>query len=128
MAWIGWGSLLGAVAVATGAFAAHALQGRWDAYALGVWDKAVRYHSWHAVAMLVAGLVAHWAGQQGRPEAAVWANRAGWGFAVGVVLFSGSLYLLAATGMRKLGMVTPLGGVAFMVAWMCLAVSGFRLR
>lgn len=128
MAWIGWGSVLGALAVATGAFGAHALQGRWDAYALEVWDKAARYHGWHAVALVAAGAVWHLATLQGRSAAASWSHRAGWGFAAGIVLFSGSLYALAATGVRKLGMVTPLGGLAFIGGWLCLAVAGFRLR
>jgi uncharacterized membrane protein YgdD (TMEM256/DUF423 family) len=103
-------SILLALAVTLGAFGAHSLKGRFDAYSMGIWEKAVFYHFVHALGLLiVAGL-----------------GRAGigpvcWLLVAGVVLFSGSLYALALSGVSMLGAVTPLGGVAFIAAWVLLA-------
>jgi uncharacterized membrane protein YgdD (TMEM256/DUF423 family) len=104
------------LAVALGAFGAHALKGRLDAYAVGIWEKAVFYHFIHALGMLVVSLL---------PKAGVVpagsANAVCALLAAGILLFSGSLYLLALTGVRVLGAVTPLGGLSFLAAWAMLA-------
>jgi uncharacterized membrane protein YgdD (TMEM256/DUF423 family) len=110
------GSLAGALGVALGAFGAHGLRARLSPEMLGVFETAVRYHMYHALALvLVAVMLARWDG---------WMfHAAGWSFAVGILLFSGSLYLLALTGVRSLGMITPLGGVAFILGWALLAIA-----
>ena len=83
-----------------------------------VWDTAVHYHLIHALALCVAGLVS-----RDGPRSSI--RLAGWAFGLGMVLFSGSLYLLALDGPRFLGPVTPLGGVCFIVGWIALAVNAF---
>jgi len=107
------------VAVAAGAFAAHGLKQRLGADLLAVFETGVRYHMYHALAL---GLVA-WAAER-RPGRAALA--AGWLFLGGTLLFSGSLYLLALTGQRWLGAVTPFGGVAFLGGWLALALAAAR--
>lgn len=111
---IGAGTL--ALAVIFGAFGAHGLRSRLDAYAMGVYERAVFYHFIHALGLLVLPLF----GRAGlmTPSAE---NRVGWLLALGIVLFSGSLYALAISGVRALGAVTPFGGVAFILAWIFLA-------
>jgi uncharacterized membrane protein YgdD (TMEM256/DUF423 family) len=112
----GIGSLSGLVSVAAGAFGAHALRARLTPEHLAVFETAVRYEMYHALALLaVAWAVTRWPG-----TLPVWA---GWSFVAGTLLFSGSLYLLVFTGIRWLGAVTPLGGVAFLAGWICLALS-----
>jgi uncharacterized membrane protein YgdD (TMEM256/DUF423 family) len=114
------GALSGAMAVALGAFGAHGLKGRLAADLLATFETGVRYQMYHALALLaVAWAVTHWAGSH-LPVAA------GWLFVAGTVLFSFSLYLLALTGLRWLGAITPLGGVAFVVGWICLALAARR--
>jgi uncharacterized membrane protein YgdD (TMEM256/DUF423 family) len=109
------GACSGALAVAAGAFGAHALRGRLDPRALEVFETAARYQMYHALALFAAA----WAmGCHAR-----WGAAAGWLFTAGTLLFSGSLYALALTGHRWLGAVTPLGGVAFLLGWLCLAVA-----
>ena len=105
-----FGACFAFVAVALGAFGAHALAGRLDTRALEVFEIGVRYQSIHALALLfVSLLLAHRPGPLG-----TWA---GWAFVVGILVFSGSLYLLALTGVGRWGAVTPLGGVAFLAGW-----------
>ena len=107
------------VAVAAGAFGAHALRSRLSADHLAVFETAARYQMYHALALLaVAWAVSRWAGAL--PTAA------GWLFVAGTVLFSGSLYALALTGVRWLGAITPLGGAAFLAGWLCLALAARR--
>ncbi|WP_019939151.1 DUF423 domain-containing protein [Bordetella sp. FB-8] len=108
------------VAVAAGAFGAHGLKGRIDADMLGVWQTGVQYHLIHALGLFaVAWLRAR------HPQARLlWA--AGWLMFAGIVLFSGSLYMLALTGIRWLGAVTPLGGLAFLLAWAMTAWAVWR--
>jgi uncharacterized membrane protein YgdD (TMEM256/DUF423 family) len=113
-------ALLLFAAVAAGAFGAHALRARLAPEALAVWQTAVQYHAWHALGLLAIGiLLLH------RPEAVALAA-AGWLFAAGIVLFSGSLYALALTGIQAFGAVTPLGGAAFLAAWAALAWAAWR--
>lgn len=110
------GALSAAIAVGAGAFGAHALRARLSPDLLVIFETGARYQMYHALGLLaVAWAAARWPG-----GAAVWA---GWCFVAGTVLFSGSLYLLALTGIRWLGAVTPLGGVAFLAGWVCLALA-----
>ncbi len=111
------GALSGLIAVACGAFGAHALRARLSPDALQVWETAARYQMYHALALFVAA----WMVTQDQPS--IWAVRAGWCFVIGTVLFSGSLYALAWTGVRGLGAVTPLGGVALLAGWSMLALA-----
>lgn len=108
------GAVLAALAVAAGAFGAHALRARVDAAALATFETAARYQMYHALALLVVGGLAE---RRDGP----WLGRAAVLFVVGVLLFSGSLYALVLFGLPMLGAVTPLGGVAFLAGWGCLA-------
>ena len=106
------------IAVILGAFGAHGLKGRIDAYAVGVYEKAVFYHFIHALGMLVTSTLPKSAALSPKTASRICAL-----FAVGIVLFSGSLYLLAVSGVTILGAITPLGGLAFIAAWFLLAWS-----
>ena len=114
-------SLSGMLAVLFGAFGAHALKGRLDEHALNVFETAVQYHFYHTLALLVVGVMA-----LSQPQAAL-LKSSGWLFVIGILVFSGSLYLLSLTGMRWLGAITPLGGLAFIAGWACLAAAGWKL-
>lgn len=113
------GALAGLVAVAAGAFGAHALRDRLAPSDLALFETAVRYQMYHALALLVAG----WAGVRAA-DPLWWA--AGWGFATGIVVFSGSLYLLALGEARWPGAITPLGGLLLLAGWGCLALAALR--
>jgi len=110
-----------AVAVTLGAFGAHGLKNHLDEYLMGVWEKAVLYHFIHALGLLMIGLAA----RSGRLSQST-ANRVGWLLLAGMILFSGSLYTLALTRLTVLGAVTPLGGLAFIAAWLWLGVGLLR--
>lgn len=113
------GALNGFVAVAAGAFGAHALKARLTPDLLAVFETGARYQMVHALAIVAAGLVAaRWPG----PAAPV----AGWLFVAGCIVFSGSLYVLALSGVRGWGAVTPLGGLALLGGWLCLAWAAVR--
>jgi uncharacterized membrane protein YgdD (TMEM256/DUF423 family) len=104
------------VSVAAGAFGAHALRGRLSPDLLAIFETAARYQMYHALALIaVAWAVVRWPGPLSE-----WA---GWLFVGGILLFSGSLYVLALSGVRWLGAITPLGGIAFLAGWICLALS-----
>jgi uncharacterized membrane protein YgdD (TMEM256/DUF423 family) len=112
--------LVGAVsaflAVTLGAFGAHGLRGRLSPEMLAVFETGVRYHMYHALALILVALV------MGRMSG--WLiQTAGWCFIAGIVLFSGSLYALALSGVTILGAVTPIGGLAFLAGWACLAFA-----
>jgi uncharacterized membrane protein YgdD (TMEM256/DUF423 family) len=110
------GSVAAFLAVTLGAFGAHGLRGRLSPEMLAVFETGVRYHMYHALALLLVALV------MGRLSG--WLiQTAGWCFVAGIVLFSGSLYALALSGVTILGAVTPLGGVAFLAGWACLAFA-----
>jgi uncharacterized membrane protein YgdD (TMEM256/DUF423 family) len=110
------GAVAACIAVGFGAFGAHGLRGRLSPDMLAIFETGVRYQMYHALAILVVALVyAH------APTRLV--SAAGWLFTGGIVLFSGSLYLLALTGVTTLGAITPLGGVAFLAGWLCLAAA-----
>lgn len=115
------GCVLALAAVGAGAFGAHALRDRLPADLLAVFETAARYQMYHALALLAVGAAA----SRGTGTQLI---TAGWLFVAGIVLFSGSLYLLALTGERWLGAVTPLGGAAFLAGWTLLALAGWRTR
>lgn len=106
-----------AAAVALGAFGAHALQGRLTLEMRAVYQTAVLYHLVHGLGLLAVGWVATL-----KPANSP-AQTAGWALLLGIVLFSGSLYLLSLTGIKKFGLITPLGGLAFLWGWICLALA-----
>lgn len=108
-------ALAGASGVLLGAFGAHALRGHLDASAMGWWQTAVQYQLWHALALALAV-------HAGRGRARRWAVLA---FAIGIVLFSGSLYALALGAPRWVGVITPFGGLALVIGWLAL---GWALR
>ena len=119
--WAALGALSAGLSVAAGAFGAHALKVRLGADARAVWETAARYQMAHALALLaVAAAARAWGGRL--PHAA------GVLFVAGTVLFSGSLYALAISGVRALGAVAPLGGTAFLAGWACLAWAALRAR
>ncbi|HEX8691824.1 MAG TPA: DUF423 domain-containing protein [Longimicrobium sp.] len=113
------GCVFGLLGVAAGAFGAHALRERLSADLLAVFETGARYQMYHALALLaVATAAARWPGGG-------WALP-GWLFTAGILVFSGSLYLLALTGARWLGAVTPLGGLCLLGGWAALALAGWR--
>ena len=107
------------LAVGAGAFGAHALRARLSPEMLGVWETGARYQMYHALALLGVAWV------MGRAPGSL-AAAAGWLFVVGIVIFSGSLYLLSISGVRWLGAVTPLGGLAFLAGWFLLGIHIWR--
>jgi uncharacterized membrane protein YgdD (TMEM256/DUF423 family) len=112
------GAVAGFLGVAFGAFGAHGLRTRLTPDMLAVFETAVRYQMYHALAILLVGLMMARMGG--------WLfSAAGWAFTAGIVLFSGSLYVLALTGTSALGAITPFGGVAFLLGWGFLIVAGF---
>jgi uncharacterized membrane protein YgdD (TMEM256/DUF423 family) len=114
------GSLLGALSVALGAFGAHALRDRIEASLLANYQTGVSYMFYHALALFVVVLaLTRWPGSN-QP---IWA---GWLFIVGIVFFSGSLFVMAFTGQRWLGAITPIGGVAFIAGWLLLAWGAWQ--
>ena len=113
------GSLSGLIAVAAGAFGAHTLRDQISADLLATFETGVRYQMYHALALLaVAWAATRWTNS--------WTSIAGWLFVVGTLIFSGSLYALSLSGARWLGAITPLGGVAFIGGWLCLAMAALR--
>jgi uncharacterized membrane protein YgdD (TMEM256/DUF423 family) len=119
--WLRIGAVSGFLAVSLGAFGAHGLRSQLAELGTAAhYQTAVQYHLSHSLAMLAVGLLA----LLGRPGGAI--AVAGWGFLIGVLLFSGSLYGLALTGTRWLGAITPFGGVSFLVGWVALAVAAGR--
>jgi uncharacterized membrane protein YgdD (TMEM256/DUF423 family) len=114
-------SLSGMLAVMLGAFGAHGLKSRLSEQSLSVFETAVQYHFYHSLALLAVGLIAI-----SQPQVAL-LKSSGWLFVIGIVVFSGSLYLLSITGIRWLGAITPLGGLAFIGGWACLAAASWKL-
>jgi uncharacterized membrane protein YgdD (TMEM256/DUF423 family) len=107
------GAIALAAAVGIGAFGAHGLQGRLDSYSMNIYERAVFYHFIHALGILIVA-------QRGGRALVCWL------LLVGILLFSGSLYALALTGIRTLGAITPFGGVSFIAAWIVLAITEWR--
>ena len=113
------GGVAGLIAVGFGAFGAHGLRGRLTPEMLAVFETGVRYHMYHALALLLTAALAP--RMTGKAHMAF--RAAGWLFVAGIMLFSGSLYLLAVTGVTVLGAITPIGGVAFLAGWAALAIA-----
>src|SRR5262245_23291186 len=114
------GAIFGFLGVGLGAFGAHGLRTRVSPEMLAVFETGVRYHMYHALALILVALV--------MPRMSGWlVMTAGWSFVGGILLFSGSLYALALSGMTILGAVTPLGGLAFLAGWACLAIAASAL-
>jgi uncharacterized membrane protein YgdD (TMEM256/DUF423 family) len=111
------GGINAALVVMLGAFGAHGLKTKLTAEMLAVYQTGVHYHLFHALGLLVVGLVAT------QIADSVWLKWSGWLMLVGIVLFSGSLYVLSVSGLRWLGMVTPFGGVAFITAWIVFVIA-----
>ncbi|HEU5021362.1 MAG TPA: DUF423 domain-containing protein [Bryobacteraceae bacterium] len=123
MNWTAAGAILMGLGVAIGAFGAHGLEGRLDAYSLDVYKTAVLYHFFHALGLLVVSLMPR-AGALSKPAA----GRICALLLAGIVIFCGSLYALAISGVRILGAVTPIGGLAFLAAWFWLAILLLRAQ
>ncbi len=122
--WMLLGALSGGLSVIFGAFGAHALKARLTPEMLAIWKTGVEYQMWHAVALL---LVAH--GLRVSSPAVVRPLRvSAWAFTLGIMVFSGSLYILALSGVRWLGAITPIGGVSFIVGWAAMAWAATRDR
>ncbi len=113
------GSLSGFIGVALGAFGAHALKSRLDSDLLATFEVGVRYQMYHAFALLAVG----WA-QTRWPGPVL--DASGWLFVAGTVIFSGSLYVLSLSGLRWLGAITPVGGIALLAGWLCLAWAAWK--
>lgn len=114
------GAINGFLAVAAGAFGAHALKERLSPERLDTWELAARYQMFHALALLAVALLASRGGRL--------VTASGWCFVAGIAVFSGSLYLLAASGTRWLGAITPLGGLALLAGWALLAIGAWQMR
>lgn len=104
------GAFFGFMAVALGAFGAHGLEGKISDQALKTWEKAVQYQMFHTVSIIITGFAL----LKFQTASLVWA---GWMFIIGILLFSGSLYFYSTTGVRTLAMITPFGGVIFLIGW-----------
>ena len=115
------GAFFGGLAVAGGAFGAHLLKPVLDSAMLSVFETAVRYQMYHALALCIVAWI-------GKADARLPMAVVGWLFTTGIVLFSGSLYVLSLSGIRWIGALTPLGGVAFMAGWAVLAWTAARNR
>jgi uncharacterized membrane protein YgdD (TMEM256/DUF423 family) len=108
-------------AVAFGAFGAHAMRARLDDYSLRIFETAVQYQFYHSLALLAVALLLQRFPSSNLLQASVWL------FLSGILIFSGSLYILSLTGQRWLGAVTPIGGLALVAAWGCLAAAAWKL-
>ena len=117
--WIKLGGILGGLSVMLGAFGAHSLKERLTEKSLATFQTGVQYQFMHSIALILVGLLMLSLGEESNKRL----NRSGWFFAIGILLFSGSLYSLALGGPRWLGPVTPLGGLCFMIGWVLLAFS-----
>ena len=114
------GSLNALIGVALGAFGAHGLKTKVAPEMLTVWNTAVQYHLIHALGLLLIGILVH------LMPAAPLIKSGGWSILLGILLFSGSLYALVLTGIKLLGIITPFGGVAFLIGWLLIAIAAWR--
>ncbi|MEO2204427.1 DUF423 domain-containing protein [Paenibacillus pabuli] len=115
--WMTVGAVMTMLSVAIGAFGAHMLKERIGADAIAVYETGVQYHMIHALALLIVGLTA---GQLGASSKLKWAARL---LFIGIIVFSGSLYVLSITGIKVLGAITPIGGVAFIAGWLLFTLD-----
>lgn len=113
------GAINGFLAVALGAFGAHGLEAALTEQELGTWEKAVDYQMFHTAALLVVGLLL----SKINSTSLAWS---GWMFFIGIILFSGSLYIYSTTSMTTFAMITPLGGISFLIGWILLGVAVMR--
>ena len=111
-----FGAMSGCLVVIMGAFGAHALNELLDDYGKSIYNKAVLYHMFHTIAILILGLI-----NKIQPE--IQLSMAGWSFIFGIILFSGSLYIIAITGIKSLGIITPIGGILFIIGWVFLIIK-----
>lgn len=118
-----FGAIFGGLSVAAGAFASHALKEKLTEKAIAIFEVGVRYQMYHALALLLVGLLLTRSEQP-----TLFLATSGWAFIAGVIIFSGSLYALSFTGIKWLGAITPLGGAAFVVGWSCLAIAAWGLK
>jgi uncharacterized membrane protein YgdD (TMEM256/DUF423 family) len=118
--WISIGAFSAAVAVTLGAFGAHGLKGQLTAAALETFQTGVSYQFYHSLGLILIGVIV----PANKPSAML--SAAGWLMLAGILLFSGSLYLLSTTGIRSIGIVTPFGGLSLIVAWLMLAFGILR--
>ena len=114
--WFLSAGIFGFLGVALGAFGAHSLKNVLDDYGKSIYEKGVLYQMFHTVALFAVGIIQHL-------DKETSFSMAGWGFFIGIILFSGTLYLLAITGLKWLGAITPIGGVAFLFGWFWLVWS-----
>ncbi len=117
--WLILGATSAFLSVAAGAFGAHALRARLAPDLLNIFETGARYHMYHSLGLIAIGLLA-----QTRPSPLL--NGAGWAMVAGLLLFSGSLYALALSGVRALGAITPLGGLGFLAGWFLFALAAWR--
>lgn len=113
------GAFLGFIGVAFGAFGAHFLKQRLSADSLAIFEVGVRYHMYHVLALIFTALLLHYNQNS-------WTTWAGYSFISGILIFSGSLYLLVLTDVKKWGMITPIGGVFFLLGWLFIALSALK--
>jgi uncharacterized membrane protein YgdD (TMEM256/DUF423 family) len=116
-------AVFGGLSVAGGAFASHALKEKLTDRSLEIFDTAARYQMYHALALLLVALLLSRA-----QESPTFFTLAGWAFIVGTIIFSGSLYALSLTNIKWLGAITPVGGVAYIFGWGCLAVAAWSFK
>jgi len=119
--WLISAAISGFLSVVLGAFGAHTLKNVLDEYGKSIYEKAVLYQMFHTIALFVVGILQHLVKDTSF-------SIAGWGFLIGIFLFSGSLYLLASTGVKWLGAITPFGGVAFLFGWFWLVATIIKGR
>jgi|SRR5699024_4909204 len=114
------GAINAFLAVALGAFGAHGLEGKISDKYLANWQTAVQYQMFHATGLILLGVI----GRNIAPSSLL--STSGWLMLIGIILFSGSLFILSVTGISKLGMITPLGGVAFLTSWVLLIIFAWK--
>ncbi len=117
--WLILGAASAFLSVAAGAFGAHALRARLAPDLLTIFETGARYHMYHSLGLIAIGLLS-----QFRPSPLL--NGAGWAMSAGILLFSGSLYVLALSGVRALGAITPFGGLGFLAGWLLFAIAAWR--
>lgn len=115
------GAINGFLAVALGAFGAHAIQPHLTERLYTVYQTGIHYHGIHALSLLLVGIIA-------AQHSSRWIQASGWLLMAGIILFSGSLYALALTGIRGLGAITPIGGLAFLLGWLTLCVAIWQMK
>ncbi len=113
------GAAFSLLSVLLGAFGAHTLKDKLSKEMLDIFEVAVRYQMYHGIGLIVVA----WAFSQWQSN---YISAAGWCFIVGILIFSGSLYILSLTGLRWFGAITPIGGIAFIAGWGCLIIAAFR--